>query len=341
MILVTGSTGFIGREFIKQLSQKVDKKDILCLVYDKCDNELEISGRKNLDDLGIAYLPIDLVSGKGMDKIPKSPDTVFHLASVTITASRDHRVNDVGTRNLINAIKPIKQEMNFVYTSTICVNDMRKDFMSPVTEELEPPAHPANLYGRKKLIAEKFLKQSAKDFNFSLSIIRVVGVYGPNARKSGLFDSIDKLVKSGSILARMNWPGKISIINVIDMAKFIYGVSEKPPKPTNWEVYIPSIEAITMAEMSQIIHKEYGIKYREFKVPGFFWAFCRIFARNKNIIEYVLPHKIYDRFWQACLLVNNEFWNVSGKIYNVIPDWKPMKYDLYYKEKIKKENSNV
>ncbi len=341
MILVTGSTGFIGREFIRQLSQKVDRKDILCLVYDVCDNELERSGRKNLDDLGVAYLPVDLISGRGLDKIPKSPDMIFHLASVTITASRDHRVNDVGTRNLINAIQPIKPGMNFIYTSTICVNDMREDFSKPITEVMELPVRPANLYGRKKLIAEKFLKKAAADFKFSLSIIRVCGVYGPGARRNGLFDSIEKLVKSGSILTRMNWPGKISLINVLDMAGFIFGVSVNPPEPSKWEVYIPSIEALSMAEMSEIVHQEYGIKYRPLRLPSLFWNICCFFARHKNIIEYILPHSVYDRFWQACLLVNNEFWNVSEKIYKVIPGWKPLKYNVYYRNKIKTDNPNA
>lgn len=336
MILVTGATGFIGREFIRQLSEKTDKKSILCLVYDVCDNELERSGRKNLDELGIAYLPIDLVSGRGMKKIPKSPDMVFHLASVTITASRDHRVNDIGTKNLINAIHPIKTSMNFIYTSTICVNDMRKDFSIPITEKMDPPVHPANLYGRKKLIAENLLRKSAIENKFSLSIIRVTGVYGAGARKNGLFDSVEHLVKKGSLLMRMNWPGKISIIHVNDMAAFIYRVSEKQPASSACEVYIPSIEAITLQEMSKIAHSVLGIDYKEFRLPNFFWSICRFFARNKNVIEYIMPHKLYDRFWQACLLVNNEFWNKSEKIYSVIEGWKPMKYNDYFNQKNKK-----
>jgi nucleoside-diphosphate-sugar epimerase len=341
MILVTGATGFVGREFIRQLLQKYSKNEILCLVYDKCDNELERSGRKNLDALGVNYIPIDLVSGRGMEKVPKSPDMIFHIASVTITASRDHRVNDVGTKNLINAIQPIKPGMNFIYTSTICVNDMRKDFSVPITESTEPPVHPANLYGRKKLIAENFLKKSAQDFNFSLSIIRVCGVYGPGARPNGLFDNIEKLTKKKSFLARMNWPGKISIINVIDMAGFIFGVSEKPPAPSMNNIYIPSIEALSMADMCKIVHKEYGIDYKEIKIPGFFWGFCQFFARKKNIVEYILPHKLYDTFWQACILVNNEFWNQSEKVFNVIPGWKPLTYEMYYRNKIEKQKQNV
>lgn len=341
MVLVTGATGFIGRVFIQLLATKVDRKDILCLVYEKCDNELERSGRKVLDDIGIAYIPIDLVTGRGMEKIPKSPDMVFHLASVTITSSRDHRVNDIGTANLLKAIQPIKPGMNFVYTSTICVNDMRKDFSVPITESKEPPVRPANLYGRKKLIAENFLKQSVVEYNFALSIIRVCGVYGAGARKNGLFDSIEKLVRKGSILTRINWPGKISIINVNNMAEFILGVSEKSPKPSEYTVYIPSIEAISMADMSKIVHAAYDIPYRQVKLSEFLWHICRFIARRKNLLEYILPHKLYDRFWQACLLINNEFWNESESVFTVIQGWNPIKYDQYYKLKIKSSSKDA
>ena len=340
MIVVTGATGFVGREFIKKLANEVDVKDILCLVYEKCDNELEITGRKVLDNLGIKYIPIDLISGNGMKYIPKSPDVVYHLASVTVTASKDHRVNDIGTKNLIESIYPLKPEMKFIYTSTICVSDIRPNYSIPISETSSTPGRPANLYGRKKLIAEDYLKEHAKKHKFSLSIIRVCGVYGNGVRVNGLFDSIEKLVKKKSILMRLNWPGKISIIHVNDMADFILNVGKKALPNFQGELYIPSVEELTLEEMSMIVHKATGLVYNPIRLPKIFWSFCSFFAKNKNKIEYLLPHRIYDRFWQACLLVNNEFWNVSYKVFNVIDKSNAYTYKKYYSLKAKEDTND-
>lgn len=333
MILVTGATGFIGRELIRQLVKQADKANILCLVYNKSDNELERSGRKNLDDLGVKYIPGDFVSGQGLENIPKSPEMVFHMASKTITAEKNHSINDIGTKNLIEAIKPIKPGMHFIFTSTICVNDRRPDYNKPITETETPPEKPANEYGRTKLLAENYLKKCGAEMNFSLSIIRVCAVYGEGARKNGLFDSIEKMVVRKNLLSRLNWPGKISIINVKDMAKFLIHVSSAPPGTTSPEIYIPSIEALTMAEMSNSLHTVYGITYSPTNLPSFFWNICRFFARKKHLVEHFLPHSLYDKYWQACILVNNEFWNHSEKIYKVIPGWNPVMYETFYLNK--------
>jgi nucleoside-diphosphate-sugar epimerase len=338
MILVTGGTGFIGREFVKQLVASVDKKDVTCLAYNKANNELERSGRKALDALGVNYIEVDLVTGEGMEKVPRSPDIVFHLASITVTAERDHSINTVGTKNLIEAIQPIKPEMHFVFTSTICVNDKRPDFDVPVTESLEPPVRPCNEYGRKKLFAEGYLKGMAASLGFSLSIIRVTGVYGEGVRNNGLFDNVEKLTKKKSLLMRFNWPGRISIIHVFDMAKLILAVSTKKPARGKFEVYIPSIEVFTLAEMSQMMHEVENMPYKQIRLPSFFWSITRAFAKSKGAIERVLPHKLYDTFWQACILVNNEFWNVSKKMSTTIPDWKPIKYKDFYLQRKNKKN---
>ena len=331
MILVTGATGFIGRQLIEQLCQIENIENIVCLVYKKKDSELERKGREQIKKLGLCSIEIDLVSGEGLENIPKFPELVFHLASVTDTSMQNHSVNDLGTKNLFEAILPVCKETHFVFTSSIAVNDSRKDYAIPINETTDVPFRPCHEYGRKKLITEKYLVEQCRKARCSLSIVRVCGVYGDDVRVGGLFDSIKQLVKKKSILSRFNWPGKISIIHVIDMARFLIEVSKRKPVPGEHELYIPAVEALNLAEMSRIIHAACKQKYHEVKLPGILWDVCVFFAKRKRLIEILLPHRLYNRFWQACLLVNNEFWNESKKIDSILHR-PPILFKNYYKK---------
>ena len=330
MILVTGGTGFIGRRLVEQLAQAGFGDDMVCLVHKRCESELEKTGRTIIDKHGIARIEVDLVTGDGLDRVPKSPDTVFHLASITDTSVADHSINDVGTKNLFEQIKPLGKDTHFVFTSSIAVNDKRDDYSVPIDELSDVPQRPCHEYGRKKLLAEQYLIRKSEECGFPLSIVRVCGVYGKGVRKGGLFDSIEKMVLDGALLARLNWPGKISLIHVDDMAGFIVRVSQINPEPGHFETYIPSVEALSLSEMSAIFHKAYGLEYRMVALPKFFWGTCSFFAANKNVAEAVLPHKLYNKFWQACLLVNNEFWNRSIKIKKVFSQHNPTTFEDYY-----------
>ncbi len=330
MILVTGATGFIGRRLISQLSKFKNKEKIICLVHKKSDSKLEKTGREIIKKHGISFISVDLLTGSGLDKTPKSPRVIFHLAAITDTAVKDHSINTVGTKNLLDAIVPLDKGTHFIYTSSIAINDNRRDYSVPVDESMPVPKRPCNEYGRKKLQAEQYLIQKSKEQGFSLSIVRVSCVYGQGSKKDGLFDGTKKMVLKGSILTRLNWPGKMSLINVDDMATFLIQVSKLKPKPYHYELYIPSVEVLTLADMSKIIHEAYGIKYKSINLPSWFWIFCRFLAKRKYIIEPMLPYKLYNKFWQACILVNNEYWNISKKIDKFFTTQKPIKFRDYY-----------
>ncbi|MDP3765320.1 MAG: NAD(P)-dependent oxidoreductase [Nanoarchaeota archaeon] len=332
MILVTGATGFIGRRLIGQLSKLKDKEEIICLVHEKSDSKLEKTGRDIIKKYGLPFIPVDLLTGSGLDKAPKSPKVIFHLAAITDTAVKDHRINDVGTKNLLEAIGPLNKNTHFVYTSSIAINDNRQDYSVPVNESTLAPKRPCNEYGRKKLLTEQYLIQKSKEQGFSLSIVRVSCVYGEGSKKDGLFDGTKKMVLKGSMLTRLNWPGKMSLINVDDMANLLIQVSRLKPKPGNYEIYIPSIEVLTLADMSKIIHGAYGLKYKSINLPSWFWNFCCFLAKRKYIVEAMLPHKQYNKFWQACILVNNEYWNTSKKINKFFTTRKPTKFRDYYRK---------
>lgn len=329
-ILVTGASGFIGRRLVEHLAKTVNKDEITCLVHKKSDSELEKSGRELIKKYGIEPQPVDLLTGWNLDSVPKSPKVIFHLAAITNMSVKDHSINDIGTRNLLEAIEPLDQETHFIYTSSIAINDNRSDYSIPVNEYSPVPKRICNEYGRKKMLAEKYLIKKSKELGFSLSIVRVSCVYGEGTRKGGLFDGLKKMVLNGSILMRFNWPGKMALINVDDMARFLIQVSRLKPKPGHHEIYIPAVEVLTLADMSEIIHNAYGLNYEVIKIPQWFWNMCSFFARRKSNIETILPYKVYTIFWYACILVNNEYWNESQKIFKIFPNFKPIKFKDYY-----------
>lgn len=320
-IIVTGATGFVGRRLIRMLVAAYGVSNILCLVYDQADNELELTGRAILNELGVSYIPVDLVSGRGLENTPKSPKMVFHLASNTETGAADHSINDVGTRRLVEALSPISPDCHFIFTSTIAVSDHRED-ESVSVDENTPLLRPFNDYGRRKLVAENYLRQCASEMGFSVSIVRLCAVFGQGTRSDGLFARLSEMVARDALVARLNYPGKLSFISVDDIARILVMLSSRQWAYRSCELYIPVCEVMTIAELIHIYYEAKEIEYRPIRLPPFFWKLCDLVAKSFYRIEYLLPHAVNNRIWQLGLVVGNGFHNDSRKIFRSLPELK-------------------
>lgn len=321
MILVTGATGYVGRRLIRILAEAYGASSILCLAYNQADNNLERTGRSILDELGIRYIPVDLVSGQGLENVPRSPNMVLHMASNTDTGAGDHTINDVGTRNLLEAIQPLSADAHFIFTSTIAVSDHRKDVSRPVDEET-PLLRPFNDYGRRKLAAEEYLRERARVDGFRSTIVRLCAVYGRGTREGGLFDQISRMVSRDSVIARINYPGALSLINVDDIAKILVLLSRRQVPSGTSELFIPVAEVMTISELIHCYYQAFAINYRPIRLPSAFWWFSDLVANFFYHVETVLPHAVNNRIWQFGLLVGSGFHNESEKIYRTIPGLK-------------------
>jgi dolichol-phosphate mannosyltransferase len=320
-IVVTGATGFIGRRLIKKLVDQYGRDEIVCLVRHQVDSYKEKSGRENLKRLGVAVCEGDLLTGLGLEDLPKSPRLVFHLASCTDTSQTDHSINDVGTKHFLEAIAPLDASTHIVFTSSIAVNDGRRDYSKPMTEST-PVERPYHIYGRKKLRAEQYLTAQSKIMGFRLSIIRVCGVFGPDSIEKGLYTSVKKMVTGGeTTLHRMNWPGRVSSMYVEDMAHFIAEVARHKPAGGP-ELYIPSVEALTISDMSRAFYEAYELEYDPIHVPGFVWKTLEFVTGRKRFWETVLPHVLYNKVWQANILVSQGYWNESEKMQNILGKYR-------------------
>lgn len=293
MILITGASGFIGKKLLPLIKSEYPKEKIFILDEKKHN----------------------LVTKKGLNQIPTNPDIIFHLAAATDTSKRDQKCNDEGTKNLLSVLTGIGPKTHFIFTSSQAIFSGRRDAERPITVRTKPS--PSNSYGKTKLEAEKILLKEAKKKKFKLTVVRFPTVWGENPRKNAFLNFARNLVNQNSIFSRLDWPGKVALINVTDAAKFVLKASlSKPKKPR----IIPiATENLTMAEIFQKIYEEKNKTYKQIKVPEFVWGLARFLSPYLKYFEKVLPIKLFNYFWRASIIVNSPLsckTNIKGIKFN-------------------------
>tara|TARA_Y100000590_G_C15742993_1_gene1020962 strand:+ start:5400 stop:6326 length:927 start_codon:yes stop_codon:yes gene_type:complete len=167
MILLTGSTGYIGSEIISIFEKQKTK-------YIALDN-LSYSNKKNIINKKNFY-KLDY-SSKIVSKLIKkfSVKSVVHCGAFSYVIDAEENKKKYYKNNVLKTKKFIsicKKEgvKNFIFLSS---SNVYKELNKNYNEK--DPAKPKNFYGKNKIIIEKFLKK--KNFN-SLIILRLFNVIG-------------------------------------------------------------------------------------------------------------------------------------------------------------------
>ncbi len=151
MILITGSTGFVGKNLLKKLIH--EKILVRCLVRD----------RKKIDDNSrVEIIEGDILDRGILGKATKDVGTVIHLAAIIKSADNSDfvRVNVEGTRNLVDAcLKNNVQRIIYISSLDAGLKDI-------------------NIYGKTKGIAEDIIKSS----NIDYVILRPALIYGKGSK---------------------------------------------------------------------------------------------------------------------------------------------------------------
>lgn len=325
MLIITGANGFVGQHLAPMALKYFKPSQILCLVSQTMRSPLlEERGNKILKQEKLKTLEVDLVTEKGLYKLPRSPEVVIHMAANTNTSIPDHRSNDLGTKNLIKALEPLGPNTHIIYTSTTVIMSGRDDCSKPFNESDKPK--PTNEYGRSKLRAEEFLRQQCQKYKFRLTIVRINTIYGDDPREYKLFKVLKKQILNGFLVARLNWPGLTGLIHVDDVASALLMLARKKTKPGKPETYILYSENLSLSEISRIMHEKMGLKYRPINLPKSFWKLCSYMRRFIPLIEKISSPAIYNLFWRWSLIVDNVIWCKSDKAFKALPRWKPLKF---------------
>ena len=172
-VLITGATGNIGAEVLRQLYSQDHEITILARNSKKNAKFL-----KNFENVNIIHG--DITSQKDVDLACQNQDYAIHLAAIIPPIVDENpelanKVNLEGTRNLINALEKHSPNCFLIFSSSITVyGDRLKTPVISVNDPIETTKW--DKYGQAKIASEQLIQNSKLDWSiFRLSAIMGIG----------------------------------------------------------------------------------------------------------------------------------------------------------------------
>ena len=199
-ILVTGSSGFVGKDLVAEL--KREDAEVLTLT--------DHDGRR-----------IDIRDWQRVTRITneiRNIDIVYHLAAITSVPfsfenpGETYAVNVLGTLNILELCRSCNAD-KIVFASSYVYGQPQ---YLPIDEK--HPLQPTNPYARSKILGEELCRAYNTDFGVKCIILRPFNIYGVGQGKNFLVPSIIAQLQCGKIELKDPEPKRdfIYISDIID-----------------------------------------------------------------------------------------------------------------------------
>ncbi|MEM3060283.1 MAG: NAD-dependent epimerase/dehydratase family protein [Candidatus Anstonellales archaeon] len=179
MILVTGSSGFIGSYVVRSLIERRER----VRAFDIREMALE--------DDRLEFVEGDIRRLEDVERAVSGCDGIIHLAAqIDVGKSLedplyDFEENAIGALNCLIAAKKFGVK-RFVYSSSAAVYGQPRQ--APVSEDEEPI--PISPYGISKLTAERYVLNYAKIHKLSAIALRIFNVYGKGQSSKSSYSGV-------------------------------------------------------------------------------------------------------------------------------------------------------
>ncbi|UUV18857.1 NAD-dependent epimerase/dehydratase family protein [Fusobacteria bacterium ZRK30] len=234
-VIVTGASGFVGRNFIEKYSDRYD------------------------------IVPISLRTTKVEDIEFTNVDCVLHLAALVhqmkgAPEEKYFEINRDLTEKLAVRAKE-KGVKHFVFYSTVGVWGTHGYFDHDRIITLETPTNPKTPYAKSKIEAEKILENLKGDI-FKVSILRPPMIYGEGC--PGNLPKLEKLVKIFSILPFNYSENKRTMIDINKLTEETNAIIKKEKKG----IFIPKDQLdISIKEIIEKLAKKNNKKIKLIRLP--------------------------------------------------------------------------
>jgi len=261
-LLITGSDGFIGKNFIKYLRTQPNLNIISIDKNFSNANSIETFA----NNTKITHLKIDLTDINAFEVLTQYEiDYVYHFAAVNGTQKFYREPwtvffnSSLPTINLINfALKTWPKLVRFIYTSSSEVYADINSSESEKTNELVPVGfrnvlNPRWSYGGAKLLGELALNSANVQHGMPFTIIRYHNVYGPDM---GINHVIPDFINRGKVgIFELNGFKNVrSFIYITDAIRATFKIGNSA-LAINKIVHVGNEEPVTMRELAESIMK--------------------------------------------------------------------------------------
>ncbi|MDI1352234.1 MAG: NAD-dependent epimerase/dehydratase family protein [bacterium] len=276
-ILITGSTGFVGKSLIPALL--------------KAGHTIRCAVSKKNAALNAEQIIIDrLERQKDWSQALEGIDVVIHLAArVHIMQEKAEdalnkycEVNSLATQNLAQQAAE-HQVKRFIFLSSIKVNGEFTVKGSPFTEE--SVTQPEDPYGQSKLYAEQYLQTISQSTNMEVVILRTPLIYGAGVKAN--FLKMIQLVNKGFPLPFAQVHNKRSFVYIDNLISAI-NVVIAAPQAANQLYLVADDEALSLPQLLGLISAAMNKQQRLFSVPvnlmAFFFKICGLKHLNIRLL---------------------------------------------------------
>jgi nucleoside-diphosphate-sugar epimerase len=322
MILITGSTGFLGSYVIPYLAKRTDPGRIICCIPDR--ETVRMAGGKLTEDaLIVRYQKLGVTIRQypawgsvaeyekaltGLEKI----SAVVYLAANNNQKQGFHKLFDdnvVVCDRFLQALGMRLSHIPVIFTSSIMASASHRftrQFGKAFSERLLP-------YGRSKELAEEMIHHNAQQFGFLPYIMRLGSVYGERTA-TGLIRGVDGLAGLSQIAPIPFFPGHASVIHVSDAALAIADIAlnrekEIPPGMYNCDDASPEAVGTLVAYAAE----KSGKKARQFHLPRFALFGIRGIARILLFFRVGLGLTILSLFDDIYMSRDSAIWKLLKK----------------------------
>lgn len=260
-VLVTGSSGFLGKYILSELIELGFKVHTL--------------GRKKSSTIFADLVMDDFNIEQHYDCIIHVAGKAHSIPKTSLERKEFYDVNLKGTTNLLNAL--IKKPKYFIFISTVSVYGL--DVGKDINEDM--PLNSLEPYGQSKLMAEKSVLEWGEKHNVVITILRLPLLFGVNP--PGNLNSMINAIGKGYYFNIDDGNVRKSMVFASDVASFLPKVATYGGIYNLTDGHHPSFK-----QLSVIIASHYNVR-KPISLPYFF---IFIIANCADILQKILKKKM-------------------------------------------------